>query len=553
MNSGVSGGNDAFRMFAIRTAFLACVGVGVFWVFYIFDFLVQTAIIGDTEAGANPLSFFVFDPVSVNNPVSGLTGINAAIFGIVITVCSIIVQLTADRYTGVAGLFLRDRTNTMVAAYYVITCVLSVWLSASQQPDYIPPITVVLALSLTTGGVVLMVPYFAYVFWFLEPQNLISRIRGEAIAIAGNSATHTDEHSAAAQATIIDALEELTDITSNSISGKDKIIASAAVDALRDLAIEYLRVKQNATDSWFAVGPHIRLNPDFVAMDPESLRDLEARRTWVEWKVLRQYLSIYNEALGPMRDINYLIAIDTRYIAEAAAKADDEQLVQLAFRFMNSYIRATLNAKDVRTTYNVLNQYRKLGEYMLLDGHHAAALDCVRHMKYYGLVAFDMDLTFVTETVAYDMSTLAQIANQVGSPCEMEILGEFLELDRPPFVRGQDKALMGVRKAQVKLAAFYILAEQEDRARTIAADMRDEPAERLRQIRRQLEIVADKDFWEITDRGRNFEYMPPKQRACLATFFEWLNIEAPASDPQPPRALLTPKPAPEEPISPTDT
>ncbi|MBL8545316.1 MAG: DUF2254 domain-containing protein [Hyphomonadaceae bacterium] len=534
MISGVHGGNDAFRMFAMRAAFLACVGVGVFWAFYIGDFLIHTAIIGRNNIGGNPLAgFFAFDPASVNNPVSALTGINAAVFGIVITVCSIIVQLTADRYTGVAGLFLRDRTNTIVAAYYVITCVLSLWLSASLQPDYLAPITVVLALSLTTGGIVLMVPYFAYVFWFLEPQNLISRIRGEAVAIAGDSATHTNERSAEAQAQIIDALEELTDITSNSISGKDKIIASAAVDALRDLAIEYLRVKPHAHDSWFNVGPQIQLNPDFVAMDPESLRDLEARRTWVEWKVLRQYLSIYNEALGPMRDINYLIAIDTRYIAEAAAKAGDEQLVQLVFRFLNSYVRATLNARDVRTTYNVMNQYRKLGEFMLLDGHHQDALDCVRHMKYYGLVAFDMDLTFVTETVAYDMSTLAQIANQVGSPCEGQILAEFLELDRPPFVRGQDKALMGVRKAQTKLAAYYILAEQEDRARAIANDMRDEPAERLRQIRRQLEVVADKDFWEITDRGRNFEYMPPKQRACLATFFEWLNIEntAAASEP----------------------
>lgn len=525
------GGNEALRMFALRAAILACLAVGVFWAFYIVDFVIQAAIGGKTTAGSDPFSgFFAFDPPSVNNPVSSLTGINAAVFGIVITVCSIIVQLTAERYTGVAGLFLRDRTNMIVGAYYVIACVFSVWLSGAMQPDYVPPITVVLALSLTTGGIVLMVPYFAYVFWFLEPQNLIERIRKQALDIAGKGALETDAKlSAAAQAQIIDALEELTDITSNSISGKDKIIASAAVDALRDMAIEYIRVKPQAAPIWFDVGPDIRPNPDFVAMDPESLRDLEARHTWLEWKVLRQYLSIYNEALGAMRDINYLIAIDTRYIGEAAAKAGDQQLVHLVFRFLNSFIRAALNARDVRTTYNVLNQYRKLGEFMLADGHHAAALECVRHMKYYGLIAFDLDLHFVTETVAHDLSTLAQMSNQVGSPAEKDILAEFLELDRPPFVRGQDKALMGVRKAQVKLAAYYILTDQEQRARSIANDMRDEPLERLDLIRRQLENVANKDFWEITDRGRNFEYMPPEQRACLAAYFAWLNVgEAPA-------------------------
>lgn len=538
------GGNEALRMFAMRAAVLACLAVGAFWAFYIIDFVIQVAIGGKSAPGENPfVSYFSFDPPSVNNPVSALTGINAAVFGIVITVCSIIVQLTADRYTGVAGLFLRDRTNMLVAAYYVIACVLSVWLSASMHPNYVPPITVVLALSLTTGGIVLMVPYFAYVFWFLEPQNLIARIRGQALEVATKGALETDPKlSGAAQAQIIDALEELTDITSNSISGKDKIIAGAAVDALRDMAIEYVRVKPQAAPIWFNVGPNIRLNPDFVAMDPESLRDLEQRHTWVEWKVLRQYLSIYNESLGAMRDINYLIAIDTRYIGEAAARAGDEQLVQLVFRFLNSFNRATLNARDVRTTYNVLNQYRKLGEFMLLDGHHDAALECVKHIKYYGLVAFDMDLHFVTETVAHDMSTLAQLANQVGSPVEKEILAEFLELDRPPFIRGTDKALLGVRKAQVKLAAYYILTEQDDRARAIANDMREEPIERLKMIRRQLENVANKDFWEITDRGRNFEYMPPKQRACLEKYFEWLHVEG--APPDRPQAPETP---PEEP------
>ena len=30
---------------------------------------------------------------------------------------------------------------------------------------------------------------------------------------------------------------------------------------------------------------------------------------------------------------------------------------------------------------------------------------------------------------------------------------------------------------------------------------------------------------------RNFEYMPPQQRACLATFFKWLDVESTAPTP----------------------
>jgi hypothetical protein len=467
-----------------------------------------------------------FDPTSITDAVSSLAGMTAAVFGIVITVVSIIVQLSADRYTGVARMFLRDRVNLAVMGYYVIACVCGVWLSVSLKHDYVPRVTLVAMMSATTGGLVLMAPYFGYVFWFLEPMNIISRIRKEAVRTATRGLHEgRSEACAEAQASTLGAMEELTDITSNSISGKDKIIASGAVDALKDFTLEYLRKKNNASDIWFQIGAGIRENPDFVAMDPESLGDLERRRTWVEWKVMRQFLGIYNEALAAMRDINYLIAIDTRYIGEAAGQAADSELVQLVFRYMNSYLRATLNARDVRTAYNVLNQYRLLVEAMLRQGQTKAALEGVKHMSYYGHVSFDMKITFVTETVAYDVSALCQYANELGSSVEEDMLSLFLELDRPLRVSSQESALLGVRKAQVKLAAYYLMRGDEQKARTISRDMDHEPVERLGSIRRALESVTSKDFWEIIDRGRNFEYMPPAQRACLAKFFAWLNIK----------------------------
>src|SRR5690606_10993491 len=261
-----------------------------------------------------------------------------------------------------------------------------------------------------------------------------------------------------------------TDITSNSISGKDKIIASGAVDALKDFALEYLKNKPKASAEWFRIGESIAKNPDFVAMDPESLRDLEQRKTWVEWKVMRQYLGIYGEALGSMRDINYLIAIDTRYLGEAAGEAKDQELITLVFRFMNSYLRATLNARDVRTAYNVLNQYRLLIEAMLRQGNGKAACDGVRHMKYYGHVSFDLKLTFVTETVAYDISSWCEYAHALGADEESTMLANLLDRDRPLRVRSQESALLGVRKAQVKLATYYLLEGEQDKARTISKD-----------------------------------------------------------------------------------
>jgi hypothetical protein len=226
-----------------------------------------------------------------------------------------------------------------------------------------------------------------------------------------------------------------------------------------------------------------------------------------------------------MRDINYLVAIDTRYIGEAASKREDGELVRLTYRFMNSFLRATLNARDVRTAYNVMNQYRLLVEAMLRDGNGDLALEGVRHMTYYGHVSFDMKLVFVTETVAYDVSSLCQQAHEHSCLEEEKMLEHFLNLDRPLRSLAQESALLGVRKAQVKLAAYYLSLGEEAKARQIADDMAQEPKARLEQVRTSLETVTSKDFWEIIDRGRNFEYMPPEQRDTLDEFFSWLDVK----------------------------
>ncbi|HEY3665015.1 MAG TPA: DUF2254 family protein [Polyangiaceae bacterium] len=524
-------GQGSFRrQWLLPIVVLTAAALVLFWGFYSVDHFVTG---GDTQQHpATPLGRYLhFDPTSITDAVSSLAGMIAAVFGIVITVVSIIVQLSADRYTGVARMFLRDRINLVVMGYYLIACVCGVWLSVSLHRDYVPRLALLAMIGATTFGLVLMAPYFRYVFWFLEPMNIISRIRSEAVGVAGRGAEERDhDRSAAAQAQTLSAMEELTDITSNSISGKDKIIASGAVDALKDFSLAYLKNKPRASDAWFGIGAGIRQNPDFVAMDPESLLDLERRRTWVEWKVMRQYLGIYNEALATMRDINYLIAIDTRYIGEAAGAAHDAELIELVFRFMNSYLRATLNARDVRTAYNVLNQYRLLVEAMIRQKNGRAAVEGVKHMSYYGHVSFDMKLTFVTETVAYDLSALCQYANEQGAVEEEEMLAHFLELDRPLRVSSQESALLGVRKAQVKLAAYYLTRGEEEKARRISRDMQNEPADRLLSIRRALERVESKDFWEIIDRGRNFEYMPPAQRARLSDFFSWHDLSRAEQD-----------------------
>ncbi|GAB4509944.1 MAG: hypothetical protein Tsb0020_26760 [Haliangiales bacterium] len=527
------------RRWLIPVLTLGVVPLALFALFYSLDHFV-TGGAGATDKSSGVLDRYLsFDPGHITDAISALAGMIAAVLGIVITVVSIIVQLSADRYTGVARMFMRDRTNVAVMFYYVIACVCGVWLSMSLHEDFVPRALVLFIMAATTFGLVLMLPYFSYVFAFLEPANIIERIRQQAVrSLKSTAHISTPSRCAPIQLSALSAMEELTDITSNSISGKDKIIASRAVDALRDLCIDYLGIKPNAPSGWFMLGAGIRKNPDFVAMDPESLTDLETYRIWFEWKILRQYLGIYNEALTSMRDINYLIAIDSRYIGETAGEHGDLDVVGLVFRYMNSYLRATLNARDVRTAYNVLNQYRILIERLLHQRHGELAIEGIKYMKYYGQTGYDMNLTFVAETVAYDVSALCQLSHELNAPEQQEMLAQFLELDQPLRVKSQEKGLLGVRKAQVKLATYFLSRGDVDKARLVANDMSAEPVERLEVIYDQLERVESKDFWEIIDRGRNFEYMPPAQRDQMTTFFSWLGIKTRTPERSPNRSSL---------------
>ena len=145
-----------------------------------------------------------------------------------------------------------------------------------------------------------------------------------------------------------------------------------------------------------------------------------------------------------------------------------------------------------------------------------------RWRKFYGQLAFTMQLAFLLETAAFDLCMLLEAAHARGAGCHDRLLGVFLELDREPEGdRTQEASLRGVRKAQVRLATCYLAANDEPHARRIWEDMRSEQPERLRSIRAELERVEAQEYWEVSDRGINFEWLPPARRATLERFFGW--------------------------------
>jgi len=318
-------------------------------------------------------------------------------------------------------------------------------------------------------------------------------------------------------------VEELADVALNAMEHKDKGVSMASLDAMQAMVLEYQIVRAELPESWFRVEGELAHNPDFVSMSPDVLGAVTRRRIWFEMKVLRQYQTLYNEALNRTRDINYVVAINTRHIAEAALNSKHEELLELSLKFFNTYMRATVNAKDVRTAYNVLNQYRLLAEGCLEHQDGRRALEIARYFKYYGLVSFNAKLPFILETVAYDLCTLCEVAFDRRAPVAEELLLIFLTVDREGENDVQETSLRGVRKAQVKLATHYLRHGAEPLARLVFDDMARESRERLASIRDELMAVRSSEFWEISDRGVNFDFLDAERKGRMLEFFGWFS------------------------------
>jgi hypothetical protein len=462
------------------------------------------------------------DPETLQNALGSLAQVVVAVLGIAITVVSIVVQLAATRYTPrIAEMFFRDKRNLAIMGFFVLASIDAVWVSVVVTGGFVPRLSVAVTTVVVTASLLLLVPYFAYVFAFLDPEKVIARIGHQVLdAVLGRGSSQRDRGDLdVRQALCVAGLEHLSDIAVNTVGQKDKIIATGAITAMREFAVKYLREKSRLPPEWFIVGSRAHGNPDFIALAPDSLRSVEQKRVWVEWKVLRQFRSVFGETIEHLPELGHVVAIETRYVGEEALKHDDREVLVLAIRYFNTYLRTAINHQNVRTCYNIFHQYRLLAEHMMRHGHEDLLLEIGRCMAYYGQVSHKADLRFVAETAAHDLAILCERTFSYHHRGHDELFGVFLEVDKVSDASQEVQALRGVRKAQIRLGTFYLAGGAPEHADRIAADMRKEKPERLASIRAELLAVTDNEFWEITDRGVNFDYLDQSRREKLDDFF----------------------------------
>jgi hypothetical protein len=259
-------------------------------------------------------------------------------------------------------------------------------------------------------------------------------------------------------------------------------------------------------------------------LETSALNRIAETRMWFEFKVVNQLFTAMGLCLPRLRDVANLISIRTRSIAVDLAEADSE-LLELALVCFNSYLRASLNARDPRTAYYVLSQYRLVAEALAARGDRKHVSAFARRLQYYGQLAFTMGQPFILEVCAYDLVQLVERALKSAPDMIDDLLSALLELDREIRSESQEESLLGVRRAQIQAAIILLEAGRQAEAVRVIDDLRAEPVERLGMLIAQLAGETESEYWELSPRGINFSYLGEERRALLPQIAAELGLQ----------------------------
>jgi hypothetical protein len=445
----------------------------------------------------------------------------AAVLAVAVTVVAIVVELAAQRYSHViTRLFLREPVNLGALGLMAITTLQCLWLAMATDGLEAHPLSAsplaALTLAMVTLSLLVLVPYIYFVFGFLSPVSIIRRICRDAYREVLKVRPRNVERS---QERVEEAVDQLQDVARGAIALGDRSVAMAAIDALAALFADYQQTRERLPPRWFQITGSIAGDPDFVALGPETIDDVERHGLWLERKILRRYLSLLRQSAGHAGDVANLVGIHTKGLA-CRFGGTRPPLLELCMHGFNSYLRTTINAGDPRTAYFLMNQYRLIGEHFLEAGNPGAAVAVAGYLREYGHIAHKAGVSFLLETAAYDVVDLAEAALQAAPEVVDPLIDCLLELDQQIREESHEESLLGVRRGQIRLGARLLLLGQQSRAERVAADLAGERAERLDRLHRALLVEERAQFWELMDRGVNFAYLPPELRPYLAPLFE---------------------------------
>jgi hypothetical protein len=451
---------------------------------------------------------FQFRPDEARAFVNTFGGSFNQLLAVVFTTVAIAVPLTANMYSvKFLELFITDRVNLVVLLLYVFGIPNNAWLQHSLKADYLPAFQVYLTLALAIVYPSILVPYLYYIFRFLHPGTLLRRLSREICTEHRRAVLRPAEaRRRAAAASVL--LEHLASVGVRSVERGDRSTAVETVLSLGDVVRRYWRDKPHLPEGWFAADPTA-----FRSFAPQEVAGIAAARVTVEMKVYSELREVLSAASPRMHDVVSAVAETARSLGLEPPARADRRLEDMVVEYFNTFIRLTINRRDVRSVFILFHHYRAYAEGIAMERPERVQ-EIAYFFQYYAQAARDAGLPFVVETIAHDLGDLVRTAWENGYPNREKLLERLLQFDRDAAA-----PLPGVKKAQAIVAGYFLLHGLHEQAARVRESFRGLPAPLLEAMRDDLLHVRREKFWEINDRRVNMDYVPAEQREKIAELF----------------------------------
>jgi hypothetical protein len=476
----------------------------LFTVVFLGEFALEWNRLG--RPGMSELSWENVNNAKIVDVLSPMARAYNNILAMLIATIGLAIPLTANMHTPkLIDMFLRDRLNQAMLFLMALGAANVLFVDWIVGPKFAPLWAVRGAVYGSLLGWALLVPYFFYVVRFLDPSNILARLKEQTIEAVDQAADGSLD-TELAQDVVHERLYQIGTIILKSLDRADRSVALEGIWSLKRILDHYGEHKGRMPDAWFVVD-----RKDFVGFSTDALEILNEERTWFEMKVHTQLFLAYQNALSKTSDAINSISDANRVVAVAAAARKDSRATGLAIRYFNNFLREAIKKKDMRAIYDVFYQYRLLARDLVDDA--ALLRDVVRYFHYYGDVARGSGLDFIQQLAAIDVGFIVRRAYEAKSPAARELLDEALAIEHSR--KGEPLAL--AVKAKIILGGFFLENGLEAEAAVMREHLRDVPAATLATCEREL-LSAERTYWEVTERQVNLEFINPERRPHVKAF-----------------------------------
>ncbi len=494
---------------------------------FVMTALSTTSLALDLVTGGYALSHFSVMTVTEARQLNSALARNFnQLLAVTFTTVAIAVPLTANMYSlKFLDFFIKDPVNAAVLLLVVFGGFNNALLAYAIKDNFVPVLSLHLSLALVSLCSALLFPYLYYIFRFLHPSTLLDRLQEE-IESAFQAALRHPQHAARYQRPVAEGIEHIVNIAIRSIDRMDRNTAMESVNTLEKIAHTYWALKSKFSGAWFTVEPAF-----FLGFSSKAIAEFSANHSWVEMKIFSQMRQLLSAAIPKMHDVVSTLGRCLRKLGLTEAATGDQALRQMVMEYFNTFVRRSIVVKDLRSVFSLFEQYRTYAE-TLNAAYPDQTAEIAYYFQFYGQLARDNDLNFIVEVVAHDLADLVQHAWETHADNRQKLLARFMLYDAQA-----DRPLAGVKKAQAKLASYFLLAGEAEPVALIRRTFADLPPAFVHALADDMLHARREKYWEVNERRVNLDYLPDAQRAKLREFFESLG---------PPRASVAPLQAPPE-------